>query len=550
MIELTPLDVRKKKGDFRRGLRGYEPQQVDDFLDVVADRLEAVVRDAASMHERVSRLEQQVADYRDREKALTEALVSAQQMREDMRTQSTREVELIRKQAEQEAESIKADAVKARDREEEALRQLRTRQIQFLASYRTFLEQELADLQSMTRALEVYGSGVAATAPRAAPAPGPAPVPATGKDPTSGTPGPGHGAPPSMAAAPTAAPASPPWSASPAATAPAPPTPKAPAGAATTKQETTAFAPAASAIAPPARAPERETIGQPSPGVPPEPVAASPPRASPPARGGSSDELEAQLEKALARWEPELEQTPAEAARAGTDLDDEEDEIELDESPDALADELEFLLSDDDMVGGAGQAESEPRPVAQRKEPKHPPQTMRESDDLEAELAELLAEEDEEDDFEIELEDVPELPVAASPADEPDDDVRDEVTTAMSDSGNESMIDLDDAFGEPPPDGGDVEREPTFDELLKAATRPDETGDAAGPGEDSHLATYGMSEFDPQRGAGGEGDTSGLTLHPMFFDQDSPDLPGLLHPSEEKRKEDRHDRWSASGDEE
>ncbi len=32
MIDLTPLDVRKKRGDFRRGLRGYDPEEVDHFL--------------------------------------------------------------------------------------------------------------------------------------------------------------------------------------------------------------------------------------------------------------------------------------------------------------------------------------------------------------------------------------------------------------------------------------------------------------------------------------------------------------------------------------
>ena len=40
MIDLTPLDVRKKRGDFRRGMRGYDTQEVDAFLEVVADRLE------------------------------------------------------------------------------------------------------------------------------------------------------------------------------------------------------------------------------------------------------------------------------------------------------------------------------------------------------------------------------------------------------------------------------------------------------------------------------------------------------------------------------
>ena len=41
MIDLTPLDVRSKRGDFRRILRGYEPQEVDTFLELVAERLPA-----------------------------------------------------------------------------------------------------------------------------------------------------------------------------------------------------------------------------------------------------------------------------------------------------------------------------------------------------------------------------------------------------------------------------------------------------------------------------------------------------------------------------
>ena len=108
MIDLTPLDVRKKKGDFRRGLRGYEPQQVDDFLDVVADRLDALVREHQAFGDQVRRLEQQVAEYREREKALTEALVTAQEMREEMRAQVAREADLSRRTAEQDADRIRA----------------------------------------------------------------------------------------------------------------------------------------------------------------------------------------------------------------------------------------------------------------------------------------------------------------------------------------------------------------------------------------------------------------------------------------------------------
>jgi DivIVA domain-containing protein len=65
---LTPLEVRKKKGDFRRIMRGYDPGLVDDFLDLVADRLEELVRENLSLAERVARQDQQVAEYRERER--------------------------------------------------------------------------------------------------------------------------------------------------------------------------------------------------------------------------------------------------------------------------------------------------------------------------------------------------------------------------------------------------------------------------------------------------------------------------------------------------
>jgi hypothetical protein len=74
-------------------MRGYDPALVDDFLDLVADRLDELVRENLALSERVGRQDQQVAEYRERERALTEALVTAQEMREEMRRQTSREAE-------------------------------------------------------------------------------------------------------------------------------------------------------------------------------------------------------------------------------------------------------------------------------------------------------------------------------------------------------------------------------------------------------------------------------------------------------------------------
>src|SRR5690606_10961690 len=180
----TPLEVRKKKGDFRRAMRGYDPELVDDFLDLVADRLEQLVRENMALQERIAQQNSQVADYRERERALTEALVSAQEMREEVRRQAAREAELAKKAAEQYAEQLrtKAEAESSRVlasireerlREEEALRRARARQQEFLASYRAFLEEELAELAVIARAA---GSPVRSAKPQPPAVPVPEPV--------------------------------------------------------------------------------------------------------------------------------------------------------------------------------------------------------------------------------------------------------------------------------------------------------------------------------------------------------------------------------------
>jgi cell division initiation protein len=217
MIDLTPLEVRKKKSDFRRVMRGYDPGLVDDFLDLVADRLDELVRENTALNERTSRQEQQVSDFRDREQALTDALVTAQEMREEIRRQTTLEAELARKSAEQEAAQLRASSMQEaallrstaeqevaglrataaeevaqlrarvqaevtqlrataqqeaqelrstarqeRERDEEALRRLRAQQQQFLAQYHAFLERELSELRLSAEAMGVAVGGAVA----------------------------------------------------------------------------------------------------------------------------------------------------------------------------------------------------------------------------------------------------------------------------------------------------------------------------------------------------------------------------------------------------
>jgi cell division initiation protein len=144
---LTPLDVRKQ--EFRRALRGYEPVGVDDFRIRVADELERVLRERSVLEERVSALTEQLRVFRERELAMNEALVAAQQLRQETRATAEREAQVILREAEAEARRIRESAqqaeAEARDRVAGVERQFQA----YLAGYRALLERQAAELKAL-----------------------------------------------------------------------------------------------------------------------------------------------------------------------------------------------------------------------------------------------------------------------------------------------------------------------------------------------------------------------------------------------------------------
>jgi DivIVA domain-containing protein len=147
MIDLTPLDVRKKKGDFRRVMRGYDADAVDNFLDEVVARMEELVRENQALAGKSAQMTEAIADYRERERAMNDALVSAQQLREGMREQAQREADLVLREARAEGERIVADAKRQVTFALEALRRVQAQRVRFLRLFRALVERQLSELE-------------------------------------------------------------------------------------------------------------------------------------------------------------------------------------------------------------------------------------------------------------------------------------------------------------------------------------------------------------------------------------------------------------------
>ena len=101
-MPIRPIDVRRK--EFKSGFRGYDANQVDDFLDAVADEYERNYTENQRMREEVSSLRDRLQQFEDLEGSIQAALVHAEQASNDLRRAATEEAEGIKQSAQREAE--------------------------------------------------------------------------------------------------------------------------------------------------------------------------------------------------------------------------------------------------------------------------------------------------------------------------------------------------------------------------------------------------------------------------------------------------------------
>lgn len=113
-MNITPLDIRKQ--EFNRKMRGYDPEEVQGFLDQVASAREASNAMVAELEERLKEAENKLGHYRLIEQNLQDAALTVQRSLDETKRLAEKEAELIVREAhsraEREAESLKDRVVR------------------------------------------------------------------------------------------------------------------------------------------------------------------------------------------------------------------------------------------------------------------------------------------------------------------------------------------------------------------------------------------------------------------------------------------------------
>lgn len=103
-MRITALDLQQQQ--FKVRFRGYDRQEVEGFLELVAQELEAQAKENQALQEKLRQLEAEITRHQEREHMLKNTLVTAQKVTEDLKDNAKKESQLVVKAAELKAEKI------------------------------------------------------------------------------------------------------------------------------------------------------------------------------------------------------------------------------------------------------------------------------------------------------------------------------------------------------------------------------------------------------------------------------------------------------------
>ena len=138
-MKISPLDIRQQqfKGKL---LGGLDSEDVDAFLQLVAEEMEELIRENTGLKEQAHRAATETEEMKQREVTLRETMLAAQKVIEEMKANSEKEARLVISEAELKAERLLADADNKLAQLTDHIQELRREKVQFETALKSLLD--------------------------------------------------------------------------------------------------------------------------------------------------------------------------------------------------------------------------------------------------------------------------------------------------------------------------------------------------------------------------------------------------------------------------
>jgi cell division initiation protein len=140
-MALTPLDIHNK--EFGRSFRGYDEDQVNEFLDQIIKDYEANIRENKDLQNQLAAIQERLAHFSNIEETLSKTIIVAQEAADELRSNSKKEAQLIIKEAEKNADRIINESLTKSRKVSVEIEELKKQASIYRTRFRTLLEAQL-----------------------------------------------------------------------------------------------------------------------------------------------------------------------------------------------------------------------------------------------------------------------------------------------------------------------------------------------------------------------------------------------------------------------
>jgi cell division initiation protein len=137
-MKLTSMDIHHK--EFRHSVRGYNPDEVDQFLDDVADEFDRLFKENIDLSERLDAATEKVRSYTEMEKTLHNTMLAAQQSAEEIQNRARKEAELLLRDAEIKAKELIQGSLAEKQRTQSEFMRIKAAEDEFRKRFRAVLD--------------------------------------------------------------------------------------------------------------------------------------------------------------------------------------------------------------------------------------------------------------------------------------------------------------------------------------------------------------------------------------------------------------------------
>ena len=145
-MRITPMDIEQQ--EFTRSFRGYNEEEVDDFLDKIVKDYEELINENLRLNEEIEKMQEKLKEFSEIEETLRSALLNAQKSAEEMKGRVESEAKIIIEKAEMEAKSLKQQVFQREDLVKNEIDNLRRYKFIFKEKFKSMLNLYLKMVES------------------------------------------------------------------------------------------------------------------------------------------------------------------------------------------------------------------------------------------------------------------------------------------------------------------------------------------------------------------------------------------------------------------